>query len=60
MNGGIEVETYECGRNQTLVFKDSNGASAASTKKILGIEPPYTVGCVEGRFSSTPRRGWDG
>ena len=46
MNGGIEVETYECGRNQwnqTLVFKDSNGASAASTKKILGIEPPYTV-----------------
>ena len=41
MNGGIEVETYECGRNQTLVFR--NGASAASTKKILGIEPPYTV-----------------
>ena len=26
-----------------FVFKDSNGASAASTKKILGIEPPYTV-----------------
>ena len=40
MNGGIEVEMYECGRNQTLV---TNGASAASTKKILGIEPPYTV-----------------
>ena len=43
MNGGIEVETYECGRNQTLLFRNSNGASAASTKKILGIEPPYTV-----------------
>jgi hypothetical protein len=44
MNGGIEAWwRYECGRNQTLVFKDSNGASAASTKKILGIEPPYTV-----------------
>ena len=50
MNGGIEAlrrggdfPWYECGRNQTLVFKDSNGASAASTKKILGIEPPYTV-----------------
>ena len=47
MNGGIEALRRgggnECGRNQTLVFKDSNGASAASTKKILGIEPPYTV-----------------
>ena len=47
MNGGIEALRRGGGMNaegtKTLVFKDSNGASAASTKKILGIEPPYTV-----------------